>query len=71
MTRLRLWRLRRAYRRIASIEVRLGPNQAAGELRLDFAEATIRRADKVWATKGQPRSARRQRIRDIARAISR
>jgi hypothetical protein len=66
MKRWRLWRLRRAYRRIAKLEVKV-PFDEGGRLRQAFARDTLKVIDAVGRGKGYPRRVRRTLKRELIR----
>ena len=65
MKRWRLWRVRRAYRRIAILEVRAG--EQAFVLRAEFAQDTLRLLDSSHKSAGVNRAQRRQWKRALVR----
>lgn len=68
MTKFRLWRLRRAYRSVASLESRLVASREAAELRAGFAQQTVDMIDGAWKRQGVPRAERKARRRQIVKS---
>jgi hypothetical protein len=66
--RFRVWRLRRSYRRIAGIEVALGPCREAVDLRVNFSAQTLRMVNGVWKEQGMERGIRKAMTRRIVSA---
>lgn len=64
----RLWRLARAYRRMALLELKLPDSQEALDMRLTFTRQTIRGVNRGLQARGLTRKARKTTVREFVRS---
>lgn len=64
MNRLRRWRIRRCYRRVAKLELKVGDLSSA-ELRKEFVSETLAMIDNHFKRKGWSRQQRRSYKREV------
>lgn len=67
MKRLRVWRLRRAYRRVQRLEVALGFSEEVLQLRALFSRQTLAVTNRVMKQRGVSRGLRRTFLRQMTR----